>query len=801
MPADSELLRQYVEDGSETAFTSIVQCYSGLVYSAALRLVGGKEHLAKEVAQEVFIILIRKAPVLIEHETLAGWLHTTTRYVALRALRAGWRQAKHEQEAAAMQTNSASDMPWEQLCPLLDEAIGRLNEPDRQAVLLRYFQSQSHREVGAVLGLSEDTARVRTERAVEKLRRHFAKSGIITSTALLIEALTVNAAHAAPTSFVGEVTAASFAHAKGLGLGHALIKALYMATKTKIITAAAVIVALMAIPLFQQHQKIAQLTKQLAAAQHDGARSARGQNQATGQAGMAPPQLTQQEILAKIIAIKNGGGNLQKKWQAFIDALNPADIPKVRADLEQLFTHPDQTIFLGPLLALWAKSDPQAALAYMDKYPSGSYHDMEVEAVLEGWADKDPEAAAAWWQQLPAGQLRSDSAKTVIDALAEKDPKRAYEITLAANHQLQSSLIQDVFMSWAGTDPAAAVAQASQMSPGQLRDLAFRDLAMGWSQSDPEAAQAWAESLPEGPDKVIALTMTVQGLATKNPQEATDYVLNLPQGQERDDSIGYLTMVLAENDPNAAWTLAQQLPNGNAKQKAEVSIVNRWAESDPAGAITFLESLSSPLANSQRLLSGIASSWSQNAPQDAIAGAANLPEGPDRNSYLSGVFNGLLSSSPPDAANFVSSLPPDKQAAAEDRVTFSLAESNPAAAAAWMSSLPEGVTSAKAFDYVVSQWANYDPTAAGQWIETLPSETSQDAALQTYVGVLTKSYPAAAAAWAGAINDPMARNAAVEKVAQTWLGSDPKAAGAWLAQSGLPAERQQKLLNPKATGP
>jgi len=117
---DSELLRQYVRDGSEAAFTELVHRYGALVYSAALRSVGGPGPLAEEVTQDVFILLVRKAPMLIRHETLAGWLHTATRYISLRALDKLRKREIREQEAAAMQTLSTPEFRWENLRSLLD---------------------------------------------------------------------------------------------------------------------------------------------------------------------------------------------------------------------------------------------------------------------------------------------------------------------------------------------------------------------------------------------------------------------------------------------------------------------------------------------------------------------------------------------------------------------------------------------------------------------------------------------------------------------------------------------------------
>ncbi len=251
MSTDSELLRQYVAGGSEAAFTELVRRYAALVYLAALRTVGGRGYLAEDVTQDVFILLARKAPRLIGHKTLAGWLYTTTRYIALSTTRNLQRRETLEEKAAAMQTDSTPEVQWEQLRPLLDQAMEQLDNRDRAAVLLRYFQGQSHREVGAALGLSENTAQVRVDRAVEKLRRQFARNGVIASAALLAEVLSANSApaQALPDGLTDKV--AAVAHAKGLSVGHPILKGLFMTSKTKTILTAAAILAVVALLMWK----------------------------------------------------------------------------------------------------------------------------------------------------------------------------------------------------------------------------------------------------------------------------------------------------------------------------------------------------------------------------------------------------------------------------------------------------------------------------------------------------------------------------------------------------------------------
>src|SRR5205823_7466250 len=134
---DSELLRAYAAERSETAFASLVKRHIHFVYSSALRQVRNA-HLAEEVAQAVFIILARKAGCMRQGTVLAGWLFNTARFVAAAELRAAARRHKHEQEAGMESTlrETTPDASWDQIAPFLDEGLAQLNEKDRQAVLL-----------------------------------------------------------------------------------------------------------------------------------------------------------------------------------------------------------------------------------------------------------------------------------------------------------------------------------------------------------------------------------------------------------------------------------------------------------------------------------------------------------------------------------------------------------------------------------------------------------------------------------------------------------------------------------------
>jgi RNA polymerase sigma factor (sigma-70 family) len=214
MVDDVELLRSYAENRSEAAFAELVRRHLNLVYSAALRRVGGDTHLAEDVSQKVFIALARQASSLRGRAVLTGWLYTAARFAAIQVVRTERRRRDREQEAEIM--NELIPIPppnpdWDKLRPVLDELMDRLNERDREALLLRFFEGRAFAELGRALDVTEEAARKRVDRALEKLRALLARRGIVSSAAVVTAMLAGQTVVAAPVGLAAALTGSALA--------------------------------------------------------------------------------------------------------------------------------------------------------------------------------------------------------------------------------------------------------------------------------------------------------------------------------------------------------------------------------------------------------------------------------------------------------------------------------------------------------------------------------------------------------------------------------------------------------------
>jgi len=312
-PDDITLLKEYA-GGDESAFTALFKRHVHLVYSAALRQTRNPSH-AEEVTQAVFILLARKAKSLSPKTVLSGWLYQAARLTTASLIKREIRRQRREQEVYMQTLTKPETSLWEQIAPLLDEAMGRLGEQDRNAIVLRFFENRTPQEVAAALALNEVTARKRVSRALEKLRTLFAKRGVVLTTAIIAGTISGNSVHAAPAALANSAMAVTIA--KGAMAGGSTLPLVKGAVKimawtnTKVVIGASVVVLL----AVQHHENAAQ-AGQIAAARQQlsgqaealAAEESRAQELEQQTAGILETESSQQKDLERLRARSKAGG-------------------------------------------------------------------------------------------------------------------------------------------------------------------------------------------------------------------------------------------------------------------------------------------------------------------------------------------------------------------------------------------------------------------------------------------------------------------------------------------------------------
>ncbi len=257
------LLGEYARTGSESAFRELVSRHVNLVYSTALRVVGGDSHLAEDVAQTVFLALARGARSLPRGVVLGGWLHRHTCYLASKAVRAEVRRKARERQAVEMNAlDDDSNGIVDRIAPMLDQAVCRLGGKDRIAIVLRFYEQRDFRSIGEALGTTDDAARMRVNRALERLHSILARRGVTFSVAALESTLAAEAVSAAPACLAAGIASAAVAGAAAGG-GEAFTVISFMTmTKMKLALAGIVIGAAASLHLVVDHRSQAVMRKE-----------------------------------------------------------------------------------------------------------------------------------------------------------------------------------------------------------------------------------------------------------------------------------------------------------------------------------------------------------------------------------------------------------------------------------------------------------------------------------------------------------------------------------------------------------
>jgi RNA polymerase sigma factor (sigma-70 family) len=402
MTDDHAQLRRYVATGAEDAFAAVVRHYLPLVYGAALRRVGGDAHRAQDVTQAAFTALARNARALAQHPDVAGWLFTTTRFLAAKTLRTERRRADREHAASLtsdpMSPEPAAEAP-DALHAVLDDVLMELRQLDRQVILLRFHQGLRLAAIAAQLGASENAVQKRLNRALDQLREKLARRGITSTAAALAAAFEQQAAVAMPSGLAAAALSAGLAGGAASG-GFFSGAGLVAVSKLQAALAAAVALGLGGALVWQAHESG---TLRETAAQH------------ATDAGSRAMALRQEfaALRERTAAVEADAAKLETALRAASTAATPPprQITDDRARLTAAQQRANQLV---------RESNPQAALdvyvaCYRELSGSGGVERQILMSVIKNLSRTYPSALAA------LQELRDAAVQRVMANLDDKE--------------------------------------------------------------------------------------------------------------------------------------------------------------------------------------------------------------------------------------------------------------------------------------------------------------------------------------------------------------------------------------------
>ncbi|HWA08862.1 MAG TPA: sigma-70 family RNA polymerase sigma factor [Opitutaceae bacterium] len=487
MTDDIELLRRYAETSSEEAFAELVRRHVGFVYAAALRQ-ARNPHRAEDVTQIVFTGLARKAAALCRRKDLVGWLYLSVHYAATDVVRKEARREARERESQMI--HEAADNPsvavdWEKLDPVLDAVLRDLGEADRSAVLLRYFKNCSFAETGAALRVTEEAARKRVDRALEKMRSLLARRGITSTTTALTFALANQGAVAAPAGLAATVTGAALAVGPAAGLSVTAALGVFM-NAAKSLTGVAVILALLAtgslisdtLALRAAERRAAAAT---IAAEAESARALGRSERLNRQANALEDRITQLEASRSVMAAPPVV-DLARPYLSdpvYRELYRTSKLARLHFDFQRFY----RMIGLSPenierFEATMVRQDMSNLDAMIARDTGGDEKAVNLGSAKEWNASMD-ELLGPEGKKLLEDYLKTTSVRNLFDGLATGGFPTGAPITAAQSDQLyQLALVNDpVYQGGKGTDesninweamwePAAKI-----LSPDQLANL------------------------------------------------------------------------------------------------------------------------------------------------------------------------------------------------------------------------------------------------------------------------------------------------------------------------------------------
>lgn len=604
---------------SERAFEAVVRRYADLVFSVARRRAFGNLTVAEEITQSVFSDLAQKGPRLSPKVLISSWLYQHTCYTAAKYWRGEQRRLRRETRAAEAMA-SDTETAWQDLEPLLDQALLQLSERDREAVIMRFYENCRFKEMGQQLGTSEDAARKRVERALTKLRSWLERRGLRVSAVALAALLEESFVCPAPASIM-EPCAMPQGDASWTSLGTGLPMKCWTAGMITIAFASGFAV----IPGWHK------LTEQPGGFQRAGVGESIARRELPPIPQASRPQIptpTVEEVLA------SEDFEQLDLLVAFLPTATEKELATIVAHWGKYEWQPLPDAKWKLILARWLEIDPiRAAQAAEDYDQPYTTHRLE-DYVYLAWAQRDYKSALQTAMEDP------EAAQAMSDEISKRDLPVALE--LLERYPGMRRMGENVLAKLAESMPDSALEKA-QTLPDSARDRAIRAVIQKVSESDPVAALKLADSIPSLIDRNNAKVAVIHQEGPRDPRFAFDQALQLPPGKQRRDTLFFWAKLQSKTDPMATIALAETLQDPQERRTGMSFALRALAESGKENLLTLLDlygwDLTQANARDQIGMSGIVGGDLGNDAQNAIVKLAatdpstaraylnNLPEG------------------------------------------------------------------------------------------------------------------------------------------------------------------------------
>ncbi len=510
-----------------------------------------------------------------------------------------------------------------------------------------------------------------------------------------------------------------------------------------------------------------------------------------------PPGTELEAFRAKLLEMRDSA-KWNPPWYTLLCALSADDYPVAWNLVTNLPPYPGADDLQEVLVFFWSRKDPRAALTAVLGMPISDHRRQLLIRVLPSWSTQEPEAALAWARQLPGGNLRDIALTEVISIMTKQDPvaavRQLHDLTPGWRRQLTAHAVIE---SLANIDPQGATRLLYEVDSSLRRDSVSTIATAMATRSLPDSV-TWAQSLANRQEQEAALSAVISYLTETHPEQALNLVLQQPDENLRNSLAQSFASQWAADDAEAASNWVRQLPDGPLRRQALEGFISGYRATDPEAAANLALTLYPPDASRTAALQNMARTWLLTEGDDAaIRWAEQLPAGPDRDAFLSGLSGELARHCPEEAARLVASMSPGRNqvAACRDLAGAWAALGDPAEAAAWGTTLPQGPARTEALSQIAATWIGIDPEAGGAWVRSLPADDERARVTEALVDELASRQPELAARWVTSVADDAKRSQLVERITRRWLRDDPTAAAAWLQETTpnpAPAESPAK---------